>query len=193
MVFILYVYSEHTFSLQFYWWFLQSCFASVHVFIIICLNMPFSVNLLKQVFTNTVFHAVMLVSNWYHHSELTVYKKFNSSGCKIMFYTNFILMFWFLNVNINLPCHHCWLHKSLYCTVLGSWSLEMHWNHLFYSLFLLQLLYSYKSVLINMHYDEGSGKQTVLWLNQQCNHLHHKWWWTNYSTTESAMQSPASQ
>ena len=128
----------------------------------ICLNISFSINLLKQASTNTVLHVIMLVSNQYHHSELTVYRKLNSSDCKIMLYTNFILMFQFLNININLPCHHCWLHEPLYCTVLGSQSTEMHLNHLLHSLFPLQLLYSYKSALINMHHDEDSGEQTIL-------------------------------
>ena len=139
----------------------------------ICLNMPFSINFLKQAFTNTVLHAIILVSNQYHCSELTVHRKFNSSDCKIVLYTNFILMFWFLNINIDLPCHHCWLHEPLYHTVLSSQSIEMYWNHLLHCLFLLQLLYSHKSALINMHHDEGSSKQTILQSNQQCNHLHH--------------------
>ena len=90
-----------------------------------------------------------------------------------MLYTNFILMFQFLNININLPHHHCWLHKPLYCTVLGSQSTEMHQNHLLHHLFPLQLLYSHKSALINMHHNEGSSKQTILQPNQQCNHLHY--------------------
>ena len=107
----------------------------------------------------------MLISNWYHCSELTVHRKLNSSGCKIMLYTNFILMFQFLNVNIDLSYYHCWLHKSLYHTVLDSQSSEMHLNHLLYSLFPQQLLYSHKSALINMHHDEGSSKQTILWIS----------------------------
>ena len=139
----------------------------------ICLNIFFSVNLLKQAFTNTVLHAIMLISNQYYHSELTVHRKLNSSGCKIMLYMNFILMFWFLNININLSYHHCWFHKPLYYTVLSSWSSEMHLNHLFHSLFPQQLLYSHKSALINMHHNKGSSKQTILQLNQQCNHLHY--------------------
>ena len=176
VVFIsLYIYPEHIFSSQFYWWLLQSCFASVHVFIMICLNILFSVNFLKQAFTNIVFHVVMLVLNWYHCSELTVYRKLDSSGCKIVFYTNFILMFQCFNVNIDLPHHHCWLHESLYCTSLGSWSTEMHLNHLPPSLFPWQLLYSHKSALINMHHDEGSGEQIILQLNQQCNHITELW------------------
>ena len=88
-----------------------------------------------------------------------------------MLYTNFILMFQFLNVNIDLPHHHCWLHEPLYRTVLGSQSTEMHLNHLPPSLFPWQLLYSHKSALINMHHDEGGGEQTILRLNQQCNHI----------------------
>ena len=139
----------------------------------ICLNMPFSINFLKQAFINTVLYAIMLVSNQYHHSKLTIHRKLNSSDCKIMLYMNFILMFWFLNINIDLSHHHCWLHKPLYCTVLGSQSTEMHLNHLPPDLFPLQLLYSHKSALINMHHNEGSSKQTILWPNQQCNLLHH--------------------
>ena len=139
----------------------------------ICLNIPFSINFLKQAFTNTVLHIIMLVSNQYHCSELIIHRKFNSSDCKIMLYMNFILMFWFFNVNINLPHHHCWFHKSLYCTILNSQSSEMHLNHLFYSLFPQQLLYSHKSALINMHHNKGSSEQTILQSNQQCNHLHH--------------------
>ena len=139
----------------------------------ICLNILFDINLLKQASTNTVLHIIMLVSNQYHHSELIVHRKLNSSGCKIMLYTNFILMFWFFNINIDLPHYHCWLHKLLYCTVLSSWSSEMHLNHLLHSLFPQQLLYSHKSALINMHHNEGGNKQTILEPNQQCNHLHH--------------------
>ena len=152
---------------------MQNHFTFIHIFIMIYLNIFFNVDFLKQTSINTVLHTVMLVSNQYHCSELTVHKKFDSLNCKIMFYTNFILMFWFLNININLPCHHCWLHKSLYHTVLSLQSTEMHWNHLLHHLFPLQLLYSHKSALINMHYDKDSSEQTILWLNQQCNHLHH--------------------
>ena len=82
-------------------------------------------------------------------------------------------MFWFFNINIDLPHHHCWFHEPLYCTVLNSQSTEMHLNHLLHSLFPQQLLYSHKSALINMHHDKSGSKQTILQLNQQCNHLHH--------------------
>ena len=119
LVFILYIYPEHTFSPQFYWWLLQSCFTPVHVSIMIYLNISFNINFLKQTFTNTVLHTVMLILNWYHCFELTVYRKFDNSGYKIVLYTNFILIFWFFNVNIDLLYHHCWLHKLLYCTILN--------------------------------------------------------------------------
>ena len=152
---------------------MQNCFTSVHIFIMIYLNTFFNVDFLKQTFINTVLYIVMLILNQYHHSELTVYRKLNSLNCKIMLYINFILMFQFFNININLSCYYCWFHKSLYCTILSSQSLKMYLNHLFHSLFPLQLLYSYKSALINMHHNEDSSKQTILWLNQQCNHLHH--------------------
>ena len=135
--------------------------------------MFFDVDFLKQAFTNTVFHVIMSILNQYHHSELIIHRKLDNSGCKIMLYTNFILMFQFFNININLPHHYCWLHKSLYCTVLSSWFTKMHLNHLFHSLFPLQLLYNHKSALINMHHNEGSSEQTILQPNQQCNHLHH--------------------
>ena len=115
----------------------------------------------------------MSILNQYYHSELTVHRKFNSSDCKIMLYTNFILMFWFFNININLSCYHCWLHKSLYHTVLNSQFTEMYWNHLLHHLFPLQLLYSHKSALINIHHNKSSSKQIILQSNQQCNHLHH--------------------
>lgn len=127
-----------------------------------CLNTSFSIYLLKQASTNTVLHVIILVSNLYYCSALTVYRKLNRSGCKIMLYMNFILMFQFLNVNINLPHHHCWLLKPLYCTTQGSQSSEIYLNHLLYSLFPLQLLYSHKSALINMQPDKGSDKQTIL-------------------------------
>ena len=79
-----------------------------------------------------------------------------------MLYRNLILMFPSLNVNIYLQHHHCWLHKPLYRTAQGSWFTEMHLNHLPPSLFPLQLLYSHKSALINMHHDEGGGEETIL-------------------------------
>ena len=137
----------------------------------IYLNISFSIDFLKQTSTNTMLYTVMLISNQYHHSELTVYRKLNSSDCKIMLYTNFILMFQCLNVNINLPHHHCWLHEPLYYTVLSSQFTEMHLNHLPPNLFPWQLLYSHKSALINMHHDKDSSEQTILQLNQQCNHI----------------------
>ena len=141
----------------------------------ICLNIPFSVDLFKQASTNTVLHIIMLVSNQYHCSELTVHRKLDSSDCKIVFYINFILTFWCLNININLPHHYCWLHEPLYRTVLGSWFTEMHLNHLSPDLFPWQLLYSHKSALINMHHDKDDSEQTILQLNQQCNHITELW------------------
>ena len=82
-------------------------------------------------------------------------------------------MFQFFNVNINLLYYYCWFHKSLYYTILSSQSSEMHLNHLLYSLFPQQLLYSHKSALINIHHNKGSNEQIILQLNQQCNHLHY--------------------
>ena len=137
--------------------------------------MLFSINLLKQTFINTVLHTVILILNQYHYSELIIYKKFNSLNCKIMFYTNFILTFWCFNININLSHYHCWFHEPLYCTVLSLWFTEMHLNHLFSNLFPWQLLYSHKSALINMHHNKGDDKQTILQLNQQCNHITELW------------------
>ena len=122
-----------------------------------------------------MFYTVMLILNWYYCSELIIYRKLNSLDCKIVFYMNFILMFQCFNVNINLSYHYCWLHKLLYCTVLSSQSTEMHLNHLFLNLFLWQLLYSHKSALINMHHNKDSNEQTILQLNQQCNHITELW------------------
>ena len=108
----------------------------------------------------------------YHCSELTVHRKFNSSSCKPVLYRNLILIFPSLNINMYWQHHHYLLHKPLYRTAQSSWSTEMHLNHLPSSLFPLQLLYSHKSALINMHHNKGGGEQTILQPNQPCNHLH---------------------